>query len=70
VALGRTDAPDSVHETWLVAGWSADDPVPDGREILGAGWFDLADLPQPLGRQYAERLPGWITAAQAARQAG
>jgi len=70
LVLGRTDAPDSIHESWLVAGWSADDPVPDGREIVAAGWFAADALPDPVSPRLAAGLPEWITAAQAARRAG
>jgi ADP-ribose pyrophosphatase YjhB (NUDIX family) len=68
ILLGRTDAPDSVHETWLAAGWSDDHPVPDGREIIAAGWFAPSELPQPIGARFAEHLGLWVTAAQAARR--
>jgi len=70
VLLGRTDDPLSIHETHLVAGWSDDLPVPDGREIVAAGFFALHDLPAPLPDTLAGRLPDWVTAAQAARPPG
>jgi len=70
VLLGRTDDPLSIHETHLVAGWSADLPVPDGREILAAGFFAATDLPQPVPDALARRLPDWITAAKVARPEG
>ena len=70
VLLGRTDDLLSVHETHLVAGWSADLPVPDGREILAAGFFAATDLPQPVPDALARRLPDWITAAKVARPEG
>jgi 8-oxo-dGTP pyrophosphatase MutT (NUDIX family) len=70
IVLGRTDAPDSIHESWLVAGWSADDPVPDGREIVAAGWFALDRLPDPIAPWLAAQIAERITAAQAARPSG
>ncbi len=69
VALFRVDDPASQHETWLVAGWSADAPLADGREIIEARFYPADALPGPLGRGLAERLPDWITAATAARPA-
>ena len=70
VLLGRTDDPRSVHETHLVAGWSDDQPVPDGREIVAAAFFALHDLPSPMPEELAARLPDWLTAARAARPPG
>jgi len=70
VLLGRTDDPLSVHETHLVAGWSDDQPVPDGREIVAAGYFALHELPAPLSDTLAAHLPDWVTAARAARPPG
>ncbi len=51
----------------VVAGWTDDPPRPDGREILDARFFALDALPQPLGKTLAELLPGYVTAATAAR---
>jgi len=70
IQLGRTDDPLSVHETHLVAGWSADQPVPDRREIVAAGFFSVEDLPAPLPQAMAMRLPEWVITAQAGRPAG
>ena len=67
--LFRIDDPASQHETWLVAGWTADGPVADGREIVEARFYPADALPEPLGRGLAERLPEWITAATAVRPA-
>ena len=55
------------HEVSVVAGWSDDLPVPDGREIVAAAFFDPAALPEPLMRGLAERMPDYVTAAKAAR---
>ncbi len=65
--LARIDDPLSQHETHLVAGWTTDHPRPDLREILEAAFFAPDALPQGLAPRLAERLPGWITAAAAAR---
>lgn len=67
VALGRTDDPQSIHETHLVAGWTADQPRPDGREVLEAVFFALEALPEPRHHLLEERLGQWITAAKAGR---
>lgn len=67
VWLGRIDAPDSSSETHLVAGWTADDPRADGREIIAAQFFSPAALPAPLTRGLAAGLPEWLRAATAAR---
>lgn len=69
VLLGEATDPLSLHETYLVAGWSDDLPVPDGREILAAGWFAPDALPQPMSERFAELLPERFRAAQAARPA-
>lgn len=53
----------------LVAGWTDETPVPDGREIAEARFFAVADLPDDLARQLQGRIPGWVTAAKAARRA-
>lgn len=65
--VGRTDDPLSQHETWLVAGWTMDQPLPDGREVLEAAFFAHDDLPAPVAPRLAENLAGWVTAAKAGR---
>ena len=51
----------------VLAGWTRESPVPDGREVIEARFFALDDLPRDTVRHLAERLPGWVTAAKAAR---
>ncbi|MFM5930855.1 MAG: NUDIX domain-containing protein [Novosphingobium sp.] len=62
---GLYGARNHVH---VLAGWTADQPVPDGREVIEARFFALDALPHDTVAHLAERLPGWITAAKAARQ--
>lgn len=69
VALGTTDDPGSAHETHLVAGWTLDQPRPDGREILEAGFFAIDSLPDRASAKVAARLADWLRAAKAARPA-
>ncbi|MEO6718375.1 MAG: NUDIX domain-containing protein [Novosphingobium sp.] len=59
-------AGNSVH---VVAGETRDVPRADRREIIEAGFFALADLPEAMPRLFRARLPEWITAAIAARPA-
>ena len=51
----------------VVAGWTADLPVADGREIIEAAFFAVDDLPANMPPSMRARLPGWITAATAGR---
>lgn len=53
----------------LVAGWTSGAPVPDGREIKDARFYALVELPDDIAGQLAGRIPGWVTAAKAARRA-
>ncbi len=57
-------AGNSVH---IVAGLTLDDPRADDREIVEAAFFAVDALPKPMSRNLSARLPGWITAATAAR---
>ena len=59
-------AGNSVH---VVAGLTLDAPRPDRREIVEAAFFALHALPEPMTAQLRAQLPGWITAATAARPA-
>jgi 8-oxo-dGTP pyrophosphatase MutT (NUDIX family) len=47
------------HTVHVVAGRSASQPMPDGREILAAGFFAIDALPDPLAPKFAEALPRW-----------
>ena len=67
VVLGRTDDPISQSETHLVAGWTADMPRADGREIVAAEFFALDALPDRLACRLAAELPDWVRAATTAR---
>jgi ADP-ribose pyrophosphatase YjhB (NUDIX family) len=49
----------SPHTTYLFAAVTADTPRPDGREIIAAQFFPLANLPENLGSITAERLAAW-----------
>ncbi len=52
----------------IVAGWTRDVPVADGREIVEAAFFAPNALPQHMPPQLRATLPGWITAATAAHR--
>lgn len=56
------------NDVRVVAGWTSDNPQADGREILEAAFFALHALPDPLARSLPDLLPGYLTAAKAARQ--
>lgn len=49
----------------IVAGVAVGVPVPDGREILEAGFFALDALPEPLLRGHREALPLWAACYRA-----
>lgn len=51
----------------IVAGLTFDAPRADDREIVEAAFFALDDLPEPMSPWLRALLPGWITAATAAR---
>lgn len=68
--LGISDEPlgggrNHIH---MIAGWTKDTPVPDGREVREARFFAADDLPEHVAARIAGRIPGWITAARAARR--
>jgi len=68
VALGlAADAASGVHEVHLIAGWTADAAVADGREIVQARFFAVDALPDGLSEKLARHLPGYLTKAKAAR---
>jgi ADP-ribose pyrophosphatase YjhB (NUDIX family) len=54
------------HEVHLVAGWTLDAPLPDGREIVEAGFFAIDALPARVSERLAADLPGYVTRAKAA----
>ena len=57
----------AVHEVRIVAGWTGDSPLPDGREVIEARFFALDSLPQAMSPKLVGALPGYVTAAKAAR---
>lgn len=68
VLLGPGQGPkDGLHEVWLVAGWTSDIAVADGREVAEAGFFALDAPPEPLGPREAANLADYLTRARAAR---
>ncbi|MBS0482279.1 MAG: NUDIX domain-containing protein [Proteobacteria bacterium] len=57
----------TVNQVHLIGGRIVGTPRPDGREIVEAVFFDPAALPGDMALTVARGLPGWITAAKAAR---
>ena len=57
-------AANNVH---IVAGETFDHPLADGREIIEARFFEPCNLPDFMPRTFGVKLPGWVTAAIAAR---
>lgn len=55
------------NDVRVVAGWTDGLPKPDGREILAAAFFALDALPPGMSAKLPPLLPGYITAAEAAR---
>jgi ADP-ribose pyrophosphatase YjhB (NUDIX family) len=53
----------------VVAGRAAGAPVPDGREVIEAAFFEPDALPEPMSDRLRRELPGWLTAARAGRPA-
>lgn len=68
LALSSEQIGPVTNEVHIVAGLTADNPVPDGREVIEAHFFALDRLPDNLAPQFLERLPEWITATRAARR--
>ena len=67
LGLAADAAAMGLHEVELVAGWTSDPAVPDGREIMAAAFFALDALPAPMAPRLAAALPGYVTRARAAR---
>lgn len=59
----------ATNRIFVVAGRTADQPKPDGREIAAAEWFDPAELPAQTSPRQRQLMVTWLTAAAAARQA-
>jgi len=57
-----------INDVRVIAGWTADLPMPDGREIIAAQFFALDALPQDLARSLPELLPQYLRTAKAARR--
>ena len=47
----------------IVVGWTADLPVPDGREVIEAAFFALHELPDHMPALFRGALADWIRAA-------
>lgn len=56
------------NEVRVVAGWTSGDPRADLREITHAEFFALDSLPNHISPKLPALLPGYVTAAKAARQ--
>ncbi|MEO5597509.1 MAG: NUDIX domain-containing protein [Novosphingobium sp.] len=59
----------SNNDIRVVAGWTDDTPRADGREIVAAQFFAVDALPPDMARSLPRLLPGYVTAARAARPA-
>ena len=70
IALSSEQVGHASNEVHIVGGYTADEPLPDGREIIEARFFALHLLPDNMPNQFRERLPQWITAVKAAHPAG
>lgn len=57
------------HHVHVIAGSTADTPIPDQREIIAAQFFAPAALPADMPIRMRDVIPGWITAMKAARPA-
>ncbi len=57
----------TVNRVHLVTGTASGPLSPDGREVIEAAFFGEAALPANLSPALAAGLPGWLTAAKAAR---
>lgn len=55
------------NEVRVIAGWTEEAPRPDGREIVEAAFFALDALPGNVSARLLPLLPGYVTAARAAR---
>ncbi|MEP7222708.1 MAG: NUDIX domain-containing protein [Novosphingobium sp.] len=69
IAVMRHMPHGSDNDVRVIAGWTSDTPRADGREIVAAQFFAVADLPADIARSLPGLLPGYVTAAKAARQA-
>lgn len=67
--VGRTDDPLSLHETWLVAGWTDGRPQADRREVVEAAFFAADALPAGTAPRLLRELAEWVRAAKAGRPA-
>jgi 8-oxo-dGTP pyrophosphatase MutT (NUDIX family) len=55
------------HDVQIIAGWTDDVPQADQREIIEAQFFPVNRLPRGMAHKLAGALPGYTTAAKAAR---
>lgn len=58
----------SNNDVRVIAGWIEGEPAPDLREIEEARCFALHELPDNIARSLPDLLPGYLTAAKAARR--
>ena len=56
------------NEVRVVAGWTSDRPMPDGREITEAAFFALDALPADISTRLTPLLAGYVRTAKAARR--
>lgn len=54
----------TVNRVHLVAGQVSGTPQGDGREVIELGFFNIAELPQPLSPALAARIEEWLVAAK------
>jgi len=55
------------NEVRVIAGWTADTPQADGREIVEAAFFALDALPADISVRLTPLLPDYVRTAKAAR---
>jgi 8-oxo-dGTP pyrophosphatase MutT (NUDIX family) len=67
VELAEEDLHGAGNAVHVIAGLTRDTPLADGREIIEAAFFAAHALPDNMPAMFRARLPGWLTAATAAR---
>jgi 8-oxo-dGTP pyrophosphatase MutT (NUDIX family) len=55
----------AINRVHLITGIASGVPRPDGREVIAAAFFAPHTLPTKMTPNFANALPGWITAAKA-----
>ena len=69
VALVEEPLKGATNVVHVLAGQAVGLPVPDGREVIEAGFFAPEALPSPMSAPLGRDLPGWLRAAKAGRPA-